>query len=78
MKVLAKFKCTSKQEYEGGYTNIELDAVSDNSEENKKFWEATPNGSMHLGTSNIEAAKQFVPGEEYFITIEAVKGDEPV
>jgi len=35
--------------------------------ENKKFWEATPSGEIKLGTVNLEAAKHFELGAEYYI-----------
>jgi hypothetical protein len=35
--------------------------------ENKKFWDATPTGEIKLGTVNLEAAKEFDLGAEYYI-----------
>lgn len=75
MAVKAKFMCVSvgTQRYtKGGRgTNlVKLNAVYGDSEENKKFFEATPSGSIELNTVKDEAAAQFEPGEEYFVTFE--------
>jgi hypothetical protein len=39
----------------------------DLSHENTKFWNASPSGSLMLGTVNLDAAKQFELGKEYYI-----------
>ena len=36
--------------------------------ENKKFWEATPSGSIVLGVVNEDAVREFELGKEYYIT----------
>ena len=41
--------------------------VTSGSEENKAFFEASPSGSIELGTVNEEAAKVFELGKEYYI-----------
>lgn len=46
---------------------------SDEEEENKKFWEATPSGSLELGCINPEAAEFFKLGEEYYLDFTLVK-----
>ena len=72
MTVRAKFKCNSVEKrakwnssnsfiYDAKFT-----AVTDNSEENKKFFEATPNGNITLGTLRDDF---FQPGIEYYIDI---------
>jgi hypothetical protein len=35
--------------------------------ENKKFWDASPQGEVRLGTVNPEAWKQFELGQEYYL-----------
>lgn len=40
---------------------------SEEGTENKKFWDATPSGSMELGVINQEAWKHFVLGGEYYV-----------
>jgi hypothetical protein len=35
--------------------------------ENRAFWQATPTGEIKLGTINVEAAKHFEVGREYYI-----------
>lgn len=41
--------------------------VGGGSEENAKFYEATPAGQIELGTINAEAAAQFELGAEYYV-----------
>lgn len=35
--------------------------------ENTKFWQASPNGSLMLGTVNKAAAEEFEIGAEYYV-----------
>jgi hypothetical protein len=35
--------------------------------ENRKFWEATPSGSLLLGVVNAEAVEQFELGKSYYL-----------
>lgn len=35
--------------------------------ENTKFWQASPSGSLELGTVNAEAVKAFELGKEFYI-----------
>lgn len=83
MKTRAKFSCYSVTESVGSKENretkkwepclmktIKLAPVYGNGDpnhENTKFWQASPSGSIELGTINMEAAAMFVPGEEYYI-----------
>lgn len=67
MTVRAKFKCESVADSQDDSTTIRLTAVVDGSEENKKFFKWTPNGSITIGTVNEEAAKQFEVGKEYYV-----------
>lgn len=46
---------------------IQMFPVYGNSEENKKFWQYTPGGSIQLQTVNADAAAQFEPGDEFYI-----------
>ena len=39
----------------------------DPNHENTKFWQASPNGSLLLGTVNEAAAAQFELGKEYYV-----------
>ena len=39
----------------------------DPNHENTKFWQASPSGSVQLGTVNADAARQFDIGKEYYI-----------
>ena len=47
--------------------------VGDDSPENKLFWDATPSGSLQMGTLNPEAWKEFELGEEYYLDFTPVK-----
>lgn len=71
MKVRAKFRCDRITHSHAGknykQADIELNAVTDASEEDKAFWKATPVGSIKLQTVNPEAAQQFEPGETYYV-----------
>ena len=70
--VRAKFRCSAKTERENcGSTTFSLDfyPVIGASEENKKFFSATPGGKLELHVVNHEAAKIFEPGKEYYVDI---------
>lgn len=66
--VRAKFKCTSKTtalNYRGQTIySYKFNAVVDGSEENKSFFEATPSGSLELGTVKDDV---FELGKEYYL-----------
>lgn len=42
-------------------------ANGDPNHENTKFWQASPSGQLSLGCVNLDAAKQFELGKEYYI-----------
>jgi hypothetical protein len=44
-------------------------AVTDGSEENKKFFAMTPSGRLEVSTVNAEAVKDLVLGKSYYIDI---------
>lgn len=46
--------------------NAKFHAVMDGNEENKKFFEYTPTGSIEIGTYKDD---HFTPGHEYFVDI---------
>lgn len=56
---------------------VKLSPVSSGSDENKRFFEATPTGSMEFGTVNQDALAEFEPGAEYYVTIERVPPPAP-
>jgi hypothetical protein len=71
MKTRAKFTLLEKTEFkatqsEMGY-KLKFTAVSGGSEENEKFFKWTPSASIEMATVNAEAAKQFVPGQQYYV-----------
>jgi hypothetical protein len=71
MAVRAKFKVArierSQWSSEVEVQTILLNPVTDAKPENEKFFEATPSGEIKLGTVNLEAAKQFELGAEYYV-----------
>lgn len=48
--------------------DLEFVPVTGTSQENKKFWQATPSGSFKFQTVNKEAAEMFQFGHEYYVT----------
>lgn len=69
-RVRAKFKVTKTEQTESSgqlLTTVHLSPVISGSPENEKFYKYTPAGGMTLGTVNIEAAKHFVPGREFYV-----------
>lgn len=72
--VRAKFKVTriERSEFGGGkevQTIVLLPVYGGNgaSEENRKFYAATPSGEIKLGTVNAEAAACFDLGKEFYV-----------
>jgi hypothetical protein len=76
--VVCKVRFNSMRTFEAWGTNpdgspkllydLEFSFVSGNeSEENKKFWEASPSGQVKFQTLNAEAAKMFEFGREYYM-----------
>ena len=74
MSVRAKFVCRSKTEElygENPICTVKLEPVYPKDgvagEENRKFFAATPYGSINLGCVNKSASEQFVLGAEYYV-----------
>ena len=73
MATRAKFVCSSItttkhwDKSKGLLHTIKLSPVVSGSEENKAFYEATPSGSIDLGTINDVAARNFEIGKEYYV-----------
>jgi len=70
--VRCKFRCESKTErleYGSGgrlLYDFEMSAVSDGSEENKKFFQYTPSGTLKVSSVKIDT---FEVGKEYYLDI---------
>lgn len=64
-QVRMKFLCEEKVQTVGGY-RIKLQAAYGGSDENDKFFNATPWGQMEVSTLNERAAAMFVPGKYYY------------
>lgn len=47
---------------------------NDPNSENTRFWNASPSGELRLGCINLEAAKQFDLGKEYYIDFTPADG----
>ena len=77
MAVRAKFKVISIAKREHWNKNpdgsirtiddIKLAPVTSGSEENKRFFNASPSGEITLGCLNPEASAQFEIGKEYYV-----------
>lgn len=67
--VRAKFKVHVIERHAGEkeMRTIHMHPVADGSEENTRFWEATPGGSLTLNCLNLQAAEKFELGKEYYI-----------
>ena len=48
---------------------VDFNFVSDNSPENKKFWEASPSGKVEIGVANEAALEHLDIGKEYYMII---------
>lgn len=74
------------EEFYGGAGNpnvkqfhIELIPVYEGSPENKRFWDATPDGKLAFTTKNEAAIQMFKSLGEFYVDISrAVPGDAPV
>lgn len=70
MSVRAKFRCNSARDT-GSIMEVNLSAIypgPNPSDEDKAFWDATPNGNLTMYVSNERAADYFAPGHEYYLT----------
>lgn len=80
MAVRAKFKVSEITEHAYGnqrMKTIKLQPVfksDDPDGENTKFWQASPNGEIRLGTINMDAAAQFEINAEYYIDFTRADG----
>jgi len=70
--VRCKYKCTEVRKSVAWNDSrkflyvAEFRIVTDGSEENKKFFEATPSGQLTIGTYKED---HFIPGKEYYLDI---------
>lgn len=69
MRVRAKFKVNSVTNYQN-CSDICLSAVTNDTPENKTFWQHTPSGEMKLQVIKPETAAFFEPGQEYYLDFE--------
>ncbi len=63
-----KFFVVGKKEHEHA-VEVNLSAVysPDANDENRKFWNATPNGQVRLWIENKPAAEVFEEGKKYYL-----------
>lgn len=73
MGVRAKMRCESVTNRVNG-SDILLQPVTGGSKENESFYKYTPGGKIELSTVNPEAAKGFVPGQEYYVDFTPATG----
>jgi len=78
MVVRAKFVLTEWKNHVGSrrrngkweraiMTSLIFEPVAGDTEENEKFWDATPLGKIELGIVNPEAVKEFEILKEYYV-----------
>ena len=75
--VKAKFNCTMLAEQYGSQFVKLYPVVASNpdaSEEDKAFWQATPNGSIELYINNPATEGFFGLNKRYYVTFEEVNG----
>ncbi|HDR9026933.1 TPA: hypothetical protein QDB14_001103 [Burkholderia vietnamiensis] len=81
-KVRAKFKVTQLSQREhwdkqkGSIHDIQLQPVVSGSDENERFYAATPGGQISLSTVNDDAARQFRLGAEVYVDFSPADADE--
>lgn len=69
----AKFMVRSRQEDCTGTYSVNLLPVVGGSQENARFYQATPSGEIVLGSLQPEVAGQFTPGKEFYVNFEEVR-----
>lgn len=69
--IRAKFYVNSKTEMHDGNHQINLLAVfsPDPNHENRKYWEATPNGQISMTIAKPEVVSLLTVGQEYYVDI---------
>jgi hypothetical protein len=66
----AKFLVRSRQEDCTGTYSVNLLPVVGGSEENARFYQATPSGEIVLGGLQPAVAHQFMPGKQFYVNFE--------
>jgi hypothetical protein len=70
MSVRCKFVCSFKEGQ-----SVHFSPVYSGSEENKKFFQATPGGQIAFYTVNQAALDQFEQGKEYYVDFTPAEGE---
>lgn len=72
--IRAKFRVTSVESFGGTSKKINMSPVYEGqlgpNEENRRFSQATPNGSFTMTVDNPYASAQFEPGQEWYFNLE--------
>lgn len=73
MKVRAKFHCYEATPYPGEDNGVDVKFYATTGEQGKmtdedyRFWQATPCGTLTMTIKNAVAAKAFEPGKDYYL-----------
>lgn len=70
--VRLKMRTYTKSHNYGDSFGVKMSVVGGTTEENEKFFKATPSGSLEFNSINMNAAKMFEPGKEYYVDITEV------
>lgn len=65
-----KYNAETKQYTPDFFDGIKMSVVCNTSEEDKKFFDSTPSGTIEFSTINHEAAQAFSLGSQMYVTFE--------
>lgn len=75
MSTRCKFITTQKTENVNGF-EIVTGPVYDGSPENKEFYKHTPAGELRFSTVNKSCAREFKPGQEFYLDITQILSED--
>ena len=70
MNVRGKYTCQTNEQsavYNGTEHKVVLTPVVGDTDENAKYYNATPSGEITLGGLKDSVGKAFIPGKEYYV-----------
>ena len=79
MTVRAKFKVSHLKDNDGSVT-VSMNPVysDDPNSENRRFWNATPAGSIEMTINNPAAFNQFTEGQEYYVDFSPAVNEQAI